>query len=203
MEASERQIRSVVIVGGGSAGWMTAAALANALQHGCQVTLIESEEIGTVGVGEATIPPIKVFNQMLGLDEAAFMRSTQGSFKLGIQFVDWALPGERYFHPFGSFGRPFDTVGLHHFWLQARAQGKAGPLRGLFTASKAAFGRAPGDLSDQEWLSLLAAVNGPMVYHPGQKDAALMVRAERVGRLVSNVCQPLGAQDLALDGCIS
>jgi len=82
-------------------------------------------------------------------------------------------------------------------------QGKAGPLRGLFTASKAAFGRAPGELSDQEWLSLLSAVNGPMVYHLGQKDAALAVRAERVGRLVSNECQPLGAQDLALDGCVS
>ena len=150
MEASERHIRSVVIVGGGSAGWMTAAALANALQHGCQVTLIESEEIGTVGVGEATIPPIKVFNQMLGLDEAAFMRSTQGSFKLGIQFVDWALPGERYFHPFGSFGRPFDTVGLHHFWLQARAQGKAGPLDDYCMAwAAASAGRFAPPIADQ------------------------------------------------------
>ena len=150
MEASDRQIRNVVIVGGGSAGWMTAAALSNALQHGCHVTLIESEEIGTVGVGEATIPPIKVFNQMLGLDEAAFMRSTQGSFKLGIQFVDWALPGERYFHPFGSFGRPFATVGLHHFWLQARAQGKAGPLDDYCMAwAAASAGRFAPPIADQ------------------------------------------------------
>ena len=128
MDTPDRSIRSVVIVGGGSAGWMTAAALANAAPVGCKVTLIESEEIGTVGVGEATIPPIRTFNQMLGIDEADFMRRTRGSFKLGIQFVDWAKEGHAYFHPFGTFGRNFDTVGLHHYWLQAREAGKAGPL---------------------------------------------------------------------------
>ncbi len=150
MDAGDRQIRNVVIVGGGSAGWMTAAALANSLQHGCRVTLVESEEIGTVGVGEATIPPIKLFNQMLGLPEAEFMRRTQGSFKLGIQFVDWGQPGERYFHPFGTFGRPFDTVGLHHFWLQARAQGKAGPLDEYCMAwAAASAGRFAPPIADQ------------------------------------------------------
>jgi tryptophan halogenase len=128
MDTNGRSIRSVVIVGGGSAGWMTAAALANAAPRGCQITLIESDEIGTVGVGEATIPPIRTFNQMLGLDEAEFMRRTKGSFKLGIQFVNWAKEGQAYFHPFGTFGRNFDTVGLHHYWLQAKQAGTAGPL---------------------------------------------------------------------------
>ena len=125
---SDRSIRKVCIVGGGSAGWMTAAALANALQQGVAITLIESEEIGTVGVGEATIPPIKIFNQSLGIAEAEFVRATQGSFKLGIQFIDWGRIGHRYFHPFGTYGADFDSVPVHQYWLRAHAAGQTGPL---------------------------------------------------------------------------
>jgi len=128
MQSGERLIRKIVIVGGGSAGWMTAAALSNSLADSCSITLIESEEIGTIGVGEATIPPVKLFNRNLGLDEFEFVRRTKGSFKLGIQFVDWAKPGLRYFHPFGSFARPFDSVDVHHYWLRAHAEGKAASL---------------------------------------------------------------------------
>ena len=128
MSTDNRRIRSIVIVGGGSAGWMTAAALSNALTHDCAITLIESEEIGTVGVGEATIPPIKAFNQSLGIAEADFVRATQGSFKLGIQFVDWAKLGHSYFHPFGDYGRPFDLVSVHQHWVRAHAGGLAGPF---------------------------------------------------------------------------
>jgi tryptophan 7-halogenase len=126
MDKSDRAIRSIIIVGGGSAGWMAAAALSNSLSEGCDITLIESEDIGTVGVGEATIPPIKTFNQSLGIDEREFVRRTMGSFKLGIQFVDWAKLGNSYFHPFGTYGRPFDMLPVHQHWLHHR--GEAGPL---------------------------------------------------------------------------
>jgi tryptophan halogenase len=121
-------VRSVCIVGGGSAGWMAAAALARNLPHGVAIQLVESEEIGTVGVGEATIPPIKLFNQMLGLNEADFVRATQGSFKLGIEFVGWGQAGHRYFHPFGTFGAEFDSVALHHWWNRQRLAGDPTPL---------------------------------------------------------------------------
>lgn len=104
---------------------MTAAALSRAIDRDCSITLIESDEIGIVGVGEATIPPIKLFNDMLGLDENEFVRRTKGTFKLGIQFVNWARTGHRYFHPFGSYGRPFDLVQIHHHWQRAHARGEA------------------------------------------------------------------------------
>ncbi len=127
METGEN-IRRLVIVGGGSAGWMTAAAVANAVNGGCEIVLIESEQIGTVGVGEATIPPIKLFNRSLGIDENDFVARTCGSFKLGIQFVDWARKGHAYFHPFGTYGANFDIMAVHQHWLKARQKGQAAPL---------------------------------------------------------------------------
>jgi tryptophan 7-halogenase len=115
----------VVILGGGTAGWMTAAGLRRQLRpEDYQVTLVESDEIGTVGVGEATLPHIKLFNDMLGLNEAHFMRATRATFKLGIEFRDWNRPGEAYLHPFGAFGEPWGGVEFQHHWLRARHAGR-------------------------------------------------------------------------------
>ena len=121
-------LRSIAIIGGGSAGWMAAAALTNAVGGSIAITLVESDEIGTIGVGEATIPPIKLFNAQLGIDEAAFLRATQGSFKLGIEFVGWGAKDSRYFHPFGTYGADFDRVPLHHYWLREHLRGGLTPL---------------------------------------------------------------------------
>jgi tryptophan 7-halogenase len=124
--------RRIVIVGGGTAGWMTAAAFAKALLQGhpgaYMVRLVESDEIGIIGVGEASIPNLAEFNRALGIDEDAFLRATRGSFKLGIEFVNWGGLGERYIHGFGRVGQPGDTVPFHQFWLRLAQLGKAGPL---------------------------------------------------------------------------
>jgi len=113
----------VVVVGGGTAGWMTAAALRTLLPGRCSVHLIESQEIGIVGVGEATLPHIRGFNERLGIDEADFMKATKATFKLGIDFENWGRIGDRYIHPFGTFGRGQGEVDFHQYWLRLRHEG--------------------------------------------------------------------------------
>jgi tryptophan halogenase len=122
---NNERIRRVLIVGGGTAGWMTAAALAKSVDlHQCSVSLIESDDIGTIGVGEATIPTIHWFNSIVGLQEKEFVRETRATFKLGIEFRDWAKPGHTYFHPFGRYGLPADGVSFQHRWIRAQLEGK-------------------------------------------------------------------------------
>jgi tryptophan halogenase len=125
---TQAPIQSIVIVGGGTAGWMTAAMLAKFVPRDCKIRLIESEEIGTVGVGEATIPTIRQFNASLGIDENEFMRRTQGTFKLGIEFRNWGRRGDSYIHGFGRIGRDHGVVGFHQYWLKAILRGEAHDL---------------------------------------------------------------------------
>ncbi|MEG3165695.1 tryptophan halogenase family protein [Sphingomonas sp. PB2P19] len=130
----------VVVVGGGTAGWMTAAALVRLMPDACSVRLIESAEIGIVGVGEATLPHIRAFVERLGLDEADFMRATHATFKLGIDFRDFGAIGDSYIHPFGTFGRALGDVGFHHYWRRLAATGRAGPIGDYSVAVAAARG---------------------------------------------------------------
>ncbi|MBN8503998.1 MAG: tryptophan 7-halogenase [Burkholderiales bacterium] len=118
-------IRRIVIAGGGTAGWMVAAGLAKCLGRQYDICLVESEEIGTVGVGEATIPTLHFLHEILDLDEQVFIRATQATFKLGISFENWRNVGEHYFHSFGRTGKPHWTAGFHHFWLEGRRRGVA------------------------------------------------------------------------------
>lgn len=136
---SNAHLESIVIVGGGSAGWMTAAALSSLLKpKDVRITLVESEEIGTVGVGEATIPDIRNFNRILGIPEDEFMKATNATFKLGIEFANWGKQGDRYFHPFGKHGADMQGIDFHQFWLHTRQHGDTTPLQDYSICSVAA-----------------------------------------------------------------
>jgi tryptophan halogenase len=118
-----REVKRVVIAGGGTAGWLAAAAMSNQLGKVLDITLIESDEIGTIGVGEATIPPIRTFHKLLQIDEQEFMRATAATFKLGIWFENWSRPGDRYIHSFGRNGKPTWLCEFHNYWLRSRELG--------------------------------------------------------------------------------
>lgn len=122
-------MNSIVILGGGTAGWMTASALAKLLpKNQYKITLIESEQIGTVGVGEATLPHLKFFNQRLGINEAEFMQATKATFKLGIEFSNWGALDDAYIHPFGDYGKKHAGIDFHHYWLKQQKSGQTTSL---------------------------------------------------------------------------
>ncbi|VVT06756.1 tryptophan halogenase family protein [Erythrobacter sp. EC-HK427] len=133
-------IEHIVIVGGGTAGWMAAAALSRLRKNReLAITLVESEEIGTVGVGEATIPPFVDFQTLLEIDESEMLAAVQGSFKLGIQFVNWGNVGESYIHPFGNYGYQMGGLSFHHIWHHAKSRGDNRPIQVFNAETMAAY----------------------------------------------------------------
>lgn len=122
---TQKEVKKIVIAGGGTAGWMAAIALSKKLGELLDITLIESDEIGTIGVGEATIPPMRTFHKLLGIDEQEFMRATEATFKLGILFENWGQRGDSYIHSFGKTGKETWLADFHHFWLRAKELGIA------------------------------------------------------------------------------
>jgi len=178
---SDRRIRKIVILGGGTAGWMTAAALAKVNSPPqFQVTLVESDEIGIIGVGEATIPTIHWFNRLIGLDEAEFLRETRATYKLGIEFVGWNGAGARYFHPFGQYGGPGDAQMFFHRWIRAQLQGAGSDHQDFSLTTRAAMmGRFAPPTPDPK--SLLSTLGYAFHFDAGLYAAYLRRRSEAQG----------------------
>lgn len=161
---NEKPIRKVVIAGGGTAGWVAAAALSHQFHGIVDVTLVESDEIATVGVGESTVPPIRTFNRLLQIDEQEFMRATAATFKLGIQFQNWRKQGETYIHPFGMTGQSTWACEFHHFWLHSLARGMQSQFGAYCLEHQAA---------EQERFALATNTNVNYAYH---LDAGIYAR---------------------------
>jgi tryptophan halogenase len=177
MNSGHRQ--DIVILGGGAAGWISAALLAKKLgRHLVHITLVESEEIGIIGVGEATVPLLAQCNALLGIDEFDFVRKTQGTFKLGIEFCDWGVAGNRHFHAFSDYGHPVEGVQAHHYWLRLRQSGDDHPIDDYSFAYAVAKNNnfAPTDPNNQRY------------HHAYHFDAALYARYLR------DVATELGVQ---------
>lgn len=174
-------LKKIVVLGGGTSGWMTASALAKVLRGRYDITLVESDDIGTIGVGEATIPMISLFNRMLEIDEDEFMRQTQASFKLGIEFVNWGRLGDRYIHGFGVIGQDNWTVDFHQYWLKQHLAGKAKPLEAYSINTAAClnnkFMRARPDLPN----SPLSQIAYAFHFDAGLYARYLRAYSERLG----------------------
>ncbi len=195
---TDNSIKRVVIVGGGTAGWMAAAALSELLPNGHQYRLVESDAISTIGVGEATIPSIRNFNLHLGIDESEFMRATMGTYKLGIEFINWGQQGVNYIHGFGSVGRDQPTANFFHYWLKMHQQGKALDLEHYAINSVAAragkFSRGRPDLPNSPLADLSYAFHFDAGLYArflrGYSEARGVRRTE--GRIVDTVLREDG-----------
>ena len=190
MSEEQRQPVRVVVLGGGTAGWMTAAGLAGLLPGLATVTLVESEDIGIVGVGEATLPHIRGYVERLGIDEAAFMKATHATYKLGIDFRDFGRIGTSYIHPFGSFGEKVADVGFHHYWLELARQGLAKPL-GTYSLAVAAAqaNRFAPPAQDESLASTYgyAYQFDATLFGPFMREHGIKLGVERVEGLVTQV----------------
>ena len=179
---NDQPIKRIVIVGGGTAGWMAAAAMAKVLGPTYAVHLVESEEIGTVGVGEATVPHLKLFNNLLEIDEIEFVKRTQGTFKLGIQFNDWGRLGDSYIHGFGTIGHDVSLLPFHQFWLKAHQHGLADDIGAYSLNTLAApLGKFMASATDVPRQSPLADIAYAYHFDAGLYAAYLRQYAERRG----------------------
>ncbi|MDO6445360.1 tryptophan 7-halogenase [Colwellia sp. 1_MG-2023] len=175
-----KKIQNVVIVGGGTAGWVTAALMVKVLGKTLNITLVESDQIGTIGVGEATIPPIIPFNNALGLDEKAFLKATKGTLKLGIEFENWRQKGDKYMHAFGGVGKNFPFCDFYHFWVKSQQLGYSSEF-GDFSLNYQA--------SKQHKFAKLNQIEGtnlPGIEYAYHFDAGLYAKYLR------SFCEPLG-----------
>jgi len=167
--------RRIVIAGGGTAGWMAAAAIARVMGRAAEVTLVESDAIGTVGVGESTIPPLITFNRLLGINEAEFMRATQATFKLGIAFDGWKQAGDSYFHSFGLTGTDHWAAGFQHYWLDGQTRGHGQPYDDycleLIAAREGKFAHLPDDRMNYAY-QLDSALYGRFLRRMAEADGA-------------------------------
>src|SRR3569623_753495 len=181
----------LVVAGGGTAGWMTASALVKLLPERCNVHLVESEAIGIVGVGEATLPHIRAFNDKLGIPEAEFMARTRATFKLGIEFQGWGSPGESYIHPFGTFGNAQGEVDFHQYWLRLlQAGAPVAPLEqysvGCMIARLNRFARPSSDPRRLDSTFNYAYQFDANLYAPYMRSLAEGLGAKRTeGRIVA------------------
>jgi tryptophan 7-halogenase len=185
----------IVIAGGGTAGWIAAAALSHQMGEILDITLVESQEIGTIGVGEATIPPMKTFHRLLGINEQEFMRATHATFKLGIQFENWKQIGEKYFHSFGVTGKQTLITDYIHFWLRGRELGMADEFGNYCLEYKAAL-EERFSINDQ------AKINYAFHLDAGRYASFLRARAEargvkRVEGKIAEVIQNPESGDIA------
>ena len=191
---NDKRIRSIAILGGGTAGWVAASMLARSMP-GLGITVIESPDIGTIGVGEATIPPITDFLRFLGINEADFIRNTQATFKLGIKFHDWHRIGQSYWHPFGTFGSTINRRPFHHYWLAARAKGWAPRFNDFSLCS------ALGDENRFQFPSTDSAIRYALHFDAGLVARYLRSYSEHLG--VKRLEKTVTHADLAENGHIS
>ena len=199
--SSDNRIKRIAIVGGGSAGWIAASVLARALPNfGCSITVIESPDIGTVGVGEATIPPILDLLQFLGIDQADFVKHTGATYKLGIKFIDWLRPNHAYWHPFGAFGTSINRRPFFHAWHKAKADGLE-PEFNDFSLCAALGDAGKFAFPDMSQPGPAAGLRYALHFDAARVAVYLRAYAERLGvtRLERNVAQATQREDGFLD----